>query len=288
MTTIPTLQELKDDILANIQTEFGVTIPAWKKAFLKAFAIVLAGVFKMLYLTLGKVQKNIFVDTAEPDQVERFGRVKINRNRFPASQGRYQLTVTGLFGGIIPAQTQFLSDDSSQNPGKLFILDTEYTLTATTDTITVRALESGTGSRLATGDTLTATAPIINVDSGAVVAAEVQVPNNAEDIEAYRKVVIESYQLEPQGGAPSDFRIWGKDAAGVQQIYPYTASNQPAEVNVYVEATIGDSTDGMGTPTSTILSDVAAPIEADPVTVDVRRSMGVFQVNTLPVAVTKI
>jgi hypothetical protein len=161
-------------------------------------------------------------------------------------------------------------------------------MTATTDTITVRALESGVGSRLAIGDTLTSTAPIINVDGGATVAAENVVPNDAESIEDYRKVVEQSFQLEPQGGSVADFRLWGLDASGVKQIYPYTATNQPAEVNVFVEATVADSTDGMGTPTSTILADVDAAIAADPVTSLGRRPMGVFKVNTLPVVANKV
>ncbi|MFA6057285.1 MAG: baseplate J/gp47 family protein [Taibaiella sp.] len=292
MTNIPTIQELKDTILTNIQAELGTNIPSWKKTFLKALAVVLAGVFKMLYYALGNVQKNIFVDTADPESaggtLERFGRIKLGRNPYPATQGRYNISVTGTVGGIIPAQTQFLSDDTSKNPGKIFIVDTQFTLVSSPDVLTVRALESGVGSRLGLGDTLTATAPILNVDSAAIVDTENVIPNDGESIEAYRKTAIESFQLEPQGGSPADYRLWGKDASGVKQIYPYAASNQPNEVNVYVEATVADSTDGMGTPTSTILADVEAAVEADPITGRGRRPVGVFKVNTMPVVVNKI
>lgn len=292
MRNIPTITQLYNEILTDLQTELDVVIPVWGKNFLRAMAAVQAAKLKIYYLGLGSLQKNIFVDTADSEKsggtLERFGRVKIGRNPFPATQGKYNVTVTGVVGATIPAQTTFKSDDTAQNPGMMFILDIAYTLVAVSDTITLRALVSGTGSRLQIGDTLTATAPIINVDSGAVVSAEVDVPNSAEDIELYRKVVIDSYRLEPQGGASADYRIWGHDASGVKEIYPYAASAAPNEINVFVEATVVDSTDGMGTPTVTILDDVTAAIEADPITGRGRRPLGVFAVHTLPVVVNKV
>jgi hypothetical protein len=57
---------------------------------------------------------------------------------------------------------------------------------------------------------------------------------------------------------------------------------------VFVEALKVDSTDGMGTPTSTILNDVEAVIEADPETGRGRRPLGVFKVNIMPVVINKI
>lgn len=292
MVKIPTLQQLYNDILTDLQTGYSITIPVFGKSFLRVQAAVQAGKMKLYYLAVGLLQKNIFVDTADPEAaggtLERFGRVKIGRNPYPATQGQYEVGVTGVFGGIIPGQTTWLSDDSSLNPGMLFILDNSHTLTGTTDIITVRALTPGTGSKLMAGDTLTATAPIINVDGGAGVVTETIAPVDAESIEDYRKVVIDSYRLYPQGGAPADYRLWGNDAEGVKQVYPYAASAAPNEINVFVEANISDSTDGMGTPTPTILADVEDVINTDPITGIGRKPLGVFSINVLPIIVNKI
>lgn len=292
MITIPTIQELKDAILADLQSELGVSIPAWGKNILRVLAVVQAAKLKVYYLAIAKLQKNTWVDTAEPEAaggtLERYGRVKLGRNPFPATQGQYQVSVTGLFGGVVPAGTTFLSDDSTKNPGKLFILDTEYVLPGTTGTVILRALESGVQCRLAVGETLTSTSPIINVDGGVVVVFETVIPNDSEDLELYREKAGESFRLEPQGGASADYRLWGKDVSGVQQIYPYAVPAQPNTVDVYVEATVADSTDGMGTPTGTILIGVAEVIETDPVTNLGRRPMGIFAVNVKPVVVNKI
>lgn len=297
MTTIPTLSALYNSILADLEAEFTITIPIVGKSFLRAFAAIQAAKLKLLYLTLGKLQKNIFVDTADRESsggtLERFGRVKLGRDPFPATQGVYSVTINGTIGAIVPALTTFQSNDDAQNPAKLFILDVAYTLVATTDTISLRALESGTGSKLNVGEGLTATAPILNVNSAAVVASETTAPQAAEDIEDYRSKVLQSFRLEPQGGASSDYRLWGLDASGVKQIYPYAKSGAANEVDVFVEATIADSTDGKGTPTATIISEVEDVIELDPdTTLPIsergRRPLGVFAVNVMPIVLVQI
>jgi uncharacterized phage protein gp47/JayE len=292
MTNIPTISQLYASILSDLETRYDINIPVFGKVFLRALAGVQAAKLKLLYVALGKVQKNAFPDLADSERdggtLERYGRGKIGRNPFPASQGKYNVTVTGMFGGIIEAQTTFRSDDTAQNPGKLFILDTTHTMTSTSNTITLRALESGVNSRLSIGDLLTATAPIINVDAGVTVVSAVVIPNDEEDIEDYRSVIMQSYRLEAQGGAPADYRLWGLDAAGVKQIYPYAASGAPNEMNIFVEAVLVDSTDGMGTPTITILNDVDAAIEADPETGRGRVPMGIWSVNVLPVVINQI
>lgn len=292
MTTIPTLSQLYTAVLTDLETQYGVTISLFGKVFLRALAAVQAGKIKLLYLVLGNLQKNIFVDTADPEALggtlERFGRVKLNRNPFPAVAGQYEAIVTGSIGAVIPASTTFKSDDDSLNPGFLFILDNAFTLTATTDTITIRALTSGLVSKLAVGNTLTATQPIALVDSSIEIDTETVPPLAAETIEEYRQKAIQAYQLEAQGGAATDYRLWSYDVQGVKQAYPYAKSGDANVVDVFVEATVADSTDTHGTPSDSMLAEVREVIEFDPDTTQPtndrgRRPLAVYAVNTLPV-----
>lgn len=296
MINIPTLTQLYDDIVSDLEAEFSITLPLIGRSFLRAIASVQAAKLKIYYLAIANLQKNIFVDTAEPEArggtLERFGRVKINRDPFPARAGEYVVEVTGSIGATITGSTTFKSDDDSSNPGKLFILDNDYTLTAITDYITIRALEAGVESSLDYLDKLTATAPISLVNSKvAIMSASVE-PAAEESIEAYRQVIIESYRIETQGGAAGDYRLWSFDAQGVKKVYPYTASGNSSTVNVYVEATVADSTDGKGTPSSGLLDDVEDVIELDPdTTLDInargRRPMSTT-VNVLPITVLEV
>jgi hypothetical protein len=223
---------------------------------------------KLMYLTLGSVQKNIFADSADPESqggtLERFGRVKLNRNPFPATAGQYVIQITGTVGATIPAQTTFKSNDSSLSPSKLFVLDIVYTILTSTDSITVRALEAGNGSALSIGDTLTVTSPISGLDSSQTVTSEAVEPLAAETTEEYRTKVVDAYRTETQGGSAGDYREWSSDAQGVNNVYPYATSGEPFSISLYVEANIDDSTDGKGTPSGSLLDDVEDVVNFDP------------------------
>src|ERR1700739_355284 len=297
MITIPQLTQLITNIQTAIESEFGVSISINKRSMLRVFAAVQAASLKLYYLTIGSLQKNIFVDTADPESLggtlERFGRVKLGRNPFKAVSGQYELTITGAIGATIKASSVFKSNDDSLNPGFLFILDNAFTLSASPTTIIVRALTTGTDSKLNVLDKLTPTSPIALVDALIYVSAITVQPLAAEDIETYRSAVIASYRTETQGGAASDYRIWANDAQGVQRVYPYAKSGAPAEVMLYVEATIADSTDGKGTPSGALLTAVEAVVEQDPdITLPIndrgRKPLGAWAVHYLPVTIEEI
>lgn len=297
MITIPTISQLYNSILNDLQTEYGVTISLFGKVFLRAQAAVGAAKLKLYYLAVANLQQNIFPDTAQSESIggtlERFGRVKLGRNPFPAQAGKYEVVVTGTIGGVVKSLTTFKSDDSSLHPGFLFILETDYTLTATTGLIQLRALTPGAEAKLNITDTLTSTIPIALVDKKVTVQTEITEPLAAEDIEDYRQAILDSFRLEPQGGAATDYRLWASDAQGVQQVYPYAKTGATAEINLFVEATIVDSTDGKGTPSASLLSDVEDVIEFSPdISLPInergRRPLGVFQVHYLPVTIKQI
>lgn len=281
---IPTITELYNSILNDLNTELEITIPGFGKNILRAIASVQAAKLKLYYYFTAGVQRNVFPDQADPESqggtLERFGRVKLGRNPFPAVAAVYVVNVTGAAGATIKASTTFKSDDDSDNPGKLFILDTEYTLTGSGDTITLRALEGGTDSELSLGNTLTSTAPLLNVEDVVAVNSVTTTPVDAESVEDYRRKTLEAYRLEPQGGAASDYRLWASDAVGVRTVYPYAVTATNNTIDVYVE-----SETPPGTAPPDMLAEVAAVIEQDPDTTKPdnergRRPLGILQVNT--------
>ena len=293
MITIPTLAELRTQIKSDLESNLQITIPVFGKAILWAITLVQAAKLKLIYLAIGLTQKNIFIDTADPASMggtlERFGIVKLGRPPFPAVAGQYQVQVTGQLGAIINIPLTFKSNDTALNPGRIYQLDSPYTMPGATGTITLRALEAGIQSKLQIGDQLTATSPIALVSSIATVLSEVVQPLDSENIEDYRQKGILAYQLEPQGGAGSDYIIWAGDAQGVLRSYPYARSGYTSEVNLFIEATLADSTDGKGTPGAAILTEVEAVVNFDPDTTKPltergRRPLGMI-VNYLPITV---
>jgi hypothetical protein len=297
MITIPTIKDLYNQVLSDLEGQYKISIPILGKNFLRALAAVQAGKLKLMYLSLGNIQKNIAPDTADSESIggtlERFGRIKLGRNPYPAQAAQYTVQVTGTVGGVIPASTTFKSDDDSLNPGLLYILDNEYTLVSSPDIITLRALTAGTSGALNNLDTLTATAPIANVNSGAIVQSEVVQPFDSETTDTYRTEVLKSYRLQPQGGAATDYILWAQDAQGVAKVYPYATDGENNEITIYVEALPVDSTDGKGTPSNTMLANVESVIEFNPDTTlsllkRGRRPLGVFEIHYLPVIIKTV
>ena len=92
----------------------------------------------------------------------------------------------------------------------------------------------------------------------------VAAPISEETVEDYRDEILKAIQLEPQGGAKADLMFWSLDAQGVRRVYPYLKEGDAGTTQVYVEATLIDSTDGQGTPPASMLTEVAAVIDFDP------------------------
>ena len=126
--TIPSLNDLISSIKSNIQNALGTTTTVGKKV-INAFAVVQAATVKNLYILNSRIYKNTFVDTAEPESIggslERFGRVKLGRDPFPATAGVYDIDVVGEIGATISAGTTFKSLDTASSPDKIFKLDTD-------------------------------------------------------------------------------------------------------------------------------------------------------------------
>jgi uncharacterized phage protein gp47/JayE len=280
MADIPTISYLQSQVENDIRTKLEITATWYGKVMLRVLALVQAAKLKLIYLLIASVQKNIFVDTADSESnggtLERFGRVKLGRNPYPAHAGVYTINVTGILGGIITKGIAFKSSLGSTSPNYLYEVVSSVTLTGTTGQVQIRALTAGATSVLQAGDQVEATAPIANVNSTATIASVYTTPVDAETIETYRKLVIESFQLEPQGGAATDYRIWAADAAGVRTVYPYTKNNAINVVQLFVEALPEDSEPGQpdGVPTQAIIDDVIDVIELDPDTTKVLNERG--------------
>ena len=266
MATIPTISELYTSIKQRLESELEVKISIFGKSYLIAIAAVQAAKMKLLWQYVATVSKNSWVDTADPvssgGTLERFGLVKLGRPPQPATKGVYTVEVTGVIGATIPAGSQFSGNDDSAAPSYKFILDNAYQLVAATDSIQLRALTAGPESRLEVADKLTSSSPLLNVDDVVTVVSEDTTPVSEESLEDYRQAIIDSFQLEAQGGAATDYRIWSQDASGVREVYPYVKSGECAEIEVFVEADEG--VDPKGIPTQAILDEVEDVIEFDP------------------------
>jgi len=267
MKAIKSISEINEDISNDLRIKLGLSDDELKKV-VSALPLVFAAQFKLGYLYLSDIQDNIFPDTATSENqggtLERQGRIYLNRNPFPDSIGVFKFSITGVAGSILRSNLTFKSNEDALNPGQVYILDTQYELTGLNDIIEVRSIGAGVVYNLSLNDNLTITEPVIGVEKTVVVSQVVTQPTAGETQELYTKATLNAIQLEPQGGAKSDYKQWSSDAQGVRLVYPYVRDGEAGTVDVYVESTLVDSTDGKGTPSAAILLDVEAVINQDP------------------------
>lgn len=257
-----TIKELKEQIAKDFKNKLSLSEDKLKKV-IEALSSVLAAEFKLSYLALNDTKRNLYPDTADLAEnggtLERLGRIYLNRDIRPATSAIYNVEVIGEAGSSLRAGLTFKSNQDSLNPGKLYILDNSYTLTGVNDIIVVRSIEGGIDYKLEVLNELTITEPVIGVDKTVVVDSLNTEPVKAETADEYRVAILNAIQLEPQGGAKADYRIWANDAAGVRNVYPYVKTGEGGTVQVYVESTEND-----GVPNSTILTEVENVIEFNP------------------------
>lgn len=267
MKPIPKLRELYDQFSADLRSRLNLIVIVLKFVC-DALAAVWTGQLWLAYLYLQDIQNNIFPDTADPESeggtLERQGRMHLRRDPFPATEGFYTAAVTGIAGAVLRAGLIYKSNDDSRSPGNLYQLDNEYILTGANDVITLRALSAGKAYQLDAGDGLTATEPLIGAAQVIIIATMTVQPTEAESIEDYREKVLDALQLEPQGGARTDYRLWAADVPGVRKVYPYVKNGDPGTMQIYVEAATEDSTDGKGTPSQATMDAVYDAILFDP------------------------
>lgn len=267
MKPIPTIVEIQSRLSQNLKTKLNLSDSELKKV-LDAVTSALAGEIKLLYLYLSDIQNNIFPDTADlaenGGELNRLGLIYLNRPPSPATDGIYRIKFTGNSGSIVRAGITFKSNDESLNPGKMFIMDNAVEISPSSFEGEIRSLESGLDNLLNVGDFLLATEPIIGVEQLVEIIEVISPPVASESTEAYRKAIIDSIQLEPQGGAKTDYRLWALDVQGVRNVYPFVKENQSGVVQIFVEANEVDSTDGHGTPTPQMIEQVVSVLEFDP------------------------
>lgn len=291
----PTTKEVSDNIIAQLQISFNQTIPLLPKSFLRVLAKVLAGLFIILYKYSGFSFLQIFVATASSRSTEINGKRLIPLVEWgrligvgdPVSATRAELLIDITVEnqvGTLAAGTQLLNVDN----GVTYLTIEVIVLDAPIKQTTIRASSdqqggNGLGSigNLEPGAIVSFANPIANVSRDAVVDSQVVTGADAESTEAYRQRVKDRFQKRPQGGAYADYELWGEEVAGIINVYPYTSDN-PGQVDVYVEATPESSGNPDGIPTTPQLQAVLDSIDFDQNGLATRRPANALA-NTFPI-----
>ncbi len=263
-----TISEINKLIIDQLEAQFNKIIPLLPKAFIRILAKVLAAVSIILYKIAGWIFLQIFVSTASFEEVTiygqkltpliEWGRLKGIGDPTAAVQAEYDLDITvNSLGSTLPSGTQFLSTLNNV----IYITQQSYLLSNPTETIQVIATMGGTVGNLSVSDILSTVNTLGIIDNDGTISAVLTTGVDAETEASYRQRVVEAFQLQPQGGAYADYRLWASDVPGVLQTYIYTGDT-PANVIVYVAGDSAIYPDRI--PDTALLEAVGNAIDFDP------------------------
>lgn len=212
----PVLADLVDRVAADIESRLPGADARLRRSNLSVLARVQAGVAHGLYGYLDFLGRQVIIDTADADYLERWASVwGIGRKVAAAATG--VATFTGSNATTIPTGVVLQRADGAE-----FVTTAAGTISGGSASIAVAAREPGEAGNTPAGTQLALAAQILGVAGVATVgtgglAAGVDV--EADD--DLRQRLLSRIQQPPQGGTASDYVTWALEVPGVTRAWVF-------------------------------------------------------------------
>lgn len=292
----PTIAEINQNLIGQLEASLGQTIPILPRSFCRVLAKVLSAVVVLLYKYAGFIFLQLFVAHATLQEtsingklvspLKEWGRLIGVGDPTPATRAELRVTVTVQEQiGALKAGSLLLRESTAV----IYSVVSAVPLNATTVSAVIQAVDDdqgnlGTGviGNLEPGDTLSFANPLPYVERAVTVSEVLTTAGDAESEEAYRSRIVKRFRAKPQGGAYSDYQIWGEEVETILNVYPYTGL--PGQVDLYAEATVPSSNED-GIPTDDQLQQVFDAVHYDSEGIASRRPI-TTGVNVYPITRT--
>lgn len=229
----PTIKEIRDILIANIESRIGQLVPLLPKAVWRVLSAAIAGIFILLYKFGSFNFVQIFPQTAGESALERWGNlVDINRN--PAEAARIECQFTGEDGSVILTSSRLVNNST----GTVYIVDADTTIVAGVATTTMIATQNGIIGNVSNGKVFNFVTPLAGVDNQCTVTDTIATGIDKEDLEIYRSRVVDRFRKIPQGGAFADYEQWGLEVSTIISVFPYSGDVE-GTVLVFIKSSIG-------------------------------------------------
>lgn len=228
----PTLVELINRVLADLTsrlTQGGKSI--LRRSVAGIIGRVMAGLAHGLYGFIDWVSRQVFPDTADAENLERWAAIwGLTRKAATAAQGTIRFT--GSNGAVIAAGTVLIRTDAVE-----FTTDAEVTIAGGQADVGVTCSSLGATGNTDIGTILNLQSPIANVDTGATVQDNgsgegLTGGTNEETDEQLRQRLLQRIQQPPQAGSCSDYVRWALEVPGVTRAWCYELWLGPGTVGV--------------------------------------------------------
>lgn len=232
----PTLDTIHQRIIAGIETRLTGGTALLRRAILRILAKVFAGSLHLLYGYVEWISKQIFVDQAEGDMLDRHGLIW-GITRKAASFASGSVIFYGVNTTLVPEGTVVQDENGIE-----FATIADGTISGGQATIDIQAVEAGEDSNYS-GSSLQLVEPIDDInDLVDVVAPGTTGGVDEESDDDYRARILYRIQQPPMGGNADDYVAWAlsdeisTDFGIVAGAWCFPLASGPGTVDVVVTA----------------------------------------------------
>ena len=258
----PTVNEIRDILLSNIESRLGQLVPFLPKAVWRVLSNGIAGIFIILYKFGSFEFLQIFPQTAGDAALERWGDL-VGIIRSPAEAARIEIQCTGEDGQVVLTSSRIVNNLT----GVVYLVDADATIAAGVATTTMIATQSGAIGNVADGKVLSFVTPLSGIDNKCTVTDTIDIGIDKENLDIYRGRVVDRFRKIPQGGAFADYELWAREVATIINAYPYSGDTE-GTVEVFSESSTGIDGIPSGSELTAVFDSINLP-NRRPVTAEV-------------------
>lgn len=254
LPTIPTIAEIKDRIISDLNDKLNQNTPSLPKAFNRVLAGALAGIIILLYQATLWTYRQIFPQTADLTALKLLGAL-VGVELLPAQAWVGTADITGDNGYTPPVGTLFRSPS-----GVVYSITTSGVIAGGTVEVILTCSESGEIGNIEDATILDIVSPDPQLDGTATISDTTTSGDDEEDPDSFRVRVSNAYRKRRTGGAPADYEAWGLETPNFVWISPLDDPATTGEVQVYGK--VDNQTDGI--PSASQLDELYEYLTLDP------------------------
>jgi uncharacterized phage protein gp47/JayE len=246
--TKKTAKQISDIFVTTLEAEISQSVPLMPRAFIRLFSKLMGIVFVVLFQYSEFIAMQSFIRFASDKPITIGGitytpldmwgeQIGLKRNLGQRSDGTIEITVL-VTGGTLLSGSVLLDPNTQET----YLTVADVSLSSSSVSATVRATNYKTSATLYVDQSLSFVSAPPEIEKVVTVATVTQQGADAEDTDSWRQRQLDWWSARPQGGASADYREWGSEVSGVENIYPYSGGTSaiptsgPGQVDIYVEA----------------------------------------------------
>ena len=215
--TTPTLKEVRGLVRDDVRASLPGADASVPNSVLRVLSDAQGGLCHLTLQYIDWLALQLLPDTAETEWLDRHGDIWLvnadgTKGRKQATFAAGSATFTGINGTPVPIGTQLTG------PGAGYETTIDITIGNAPTEATVRALDPGIVGNMDTGDTLSVSPIIPNIDNTAIVV-EMDGGVDTESDDDLRVRILQRIQNPPMGGSEADYVRWALSVPGVTRAW---------------------------------------------------------------------